>query len=167
MKVHFNELKLFEVKDKLSGIEYGIFKANVATILLGQRYDTFEAQASPDGPWAATKNVDQKLIDARSDYRKEMKEIASGKRKSLSKKAKKMREGNKILIDKGILRLSFTGARAGIQIFEDEVMIYTNVVYAARANWGWKDTQPARRFDLFTDEQVNELNLYLEKYLNG
>jgi phage gpG-like protein len=165
MEVRYTELKFAEIKNKMSGSEYGRFKADLATIMMGQRLDTFRSQSSPDGPWAATKSVDQKLMDSRADYHREMKEIKAGKRKALSKKAKLMRDKNLILIDKGVLRASFSGRNTGIQIYEDEVMIFTNVEYAPHVNFGTK-FMPARRFDLFTEEQIEELREYIESYLN-
>lgn len=167
MEVEFTELRLPEIKNKMSGLEYAKLKADLVTIMMGQRLDTFEAQASPEGPWAEVKGVDEKLASIRKDYRKELEDIKSGKRKRLSKKAKAMRDKDKILIKSGILRASFSGSSTSIEIFEDDIKIFTNVEYAARMNWGWKDETPARRFDLFTAEQEEEITMYIEKYLNG
>lgn len=189
MEIHYSTLQLPEIKSKLSGPEYRVLKANIATLMLGQRYETFEAQASASRPWAPIKDVDGKLKTVRKDYAKELEAIRSGdsRKTKLSKKAQKMRDSDKILVKTGILRASFTGEQAGIEIEEDEILIFTNVEYAAIHNYGgvidhpgtkngfgkgveipgYKITIPARPFDEFTEEHEEQITEMIQEYLDG
>jgi phage gpG-like protein len=168
MEIQYTKLTFPEIKDKLSGPEYEVLKADIATLMMGQRLETFEAQASVDGPWAPLKDVDGKLKTVRKDYAKELEEMRSGKRDSFSKRAEKMRAKDKILVRTGILRASFTGSGTGIEIQEDEITIFTNVEYAAPLNFGApKKNIPARPFDQFTEQNEKEIAEMLQGYLDG
>jgi phage gpG-like protein len=167
MEINYTTLSFPEVKDKISGSQFQLLKANVATLMMGQRLDTFEAQASVDGPWAPIKDVESKLIKKRKDFAKEWGDLKSGAIDKLSKKAQNMLKKNKILVDTGILRASFTGNSTGVEITEEEITIFTNVEYAARMNFGWKGQTPPRRFDEFTPEQEGDISRMIQDYLDG
>lgn len=168
MRIDYTTLEFPEIKDKMSGFDYAIMKANVASLMMGQRLDTFEAQASPDGPWEPIKDVDTKLKTVRKDYAKELDEMKSGARTKLSKKSQNMKDKDKILIKTGILRASFTGNGTGVEISEDEIAIFTNLEYAAAMNFGVpKKNIPPRRYDMFTDDQEMDIAQLIQDYLDG
>lgn len=166
MEINHTTLSFPEIEDKISGSQYQLLKANIATLMMGQRLDTFEAQASLDGPWAPIKDVESKLVKKRKDFAKEWDDLKSGAKSKLSKKAQNMLKKNQILVDTGILRASFTGNGTGVEITQEEVTIFTNVEYAAPLNFGTKH-MPARRFDEFTPEQEDDIAKMIQDYLDG
>ncbi len=138
----FSEIKLPKLEDKTKGPKYGRLKGDILGLVLEQRISTFDSEASPDGPW-----------------------------EELSSKTKRSNEDNhKILQDKGILRASFTergDSNSEQSIDGDEVSLQSNVEYAAKQNFGSEDgSHPARRFDLFSDEDLAEIDILIQDYLN-
>lgn len=151
----------YELKNKLEGTSLDRLKSNIVSRLLKQRAEVFDREESADGPWEDIKDVDAKLS----------RRLKSFKRGSQSKKAKELREKNKILQDRGVLRASFTGVgnpEGRSQLVEldgpDEVGIRTNVEYAKFLNDGTKH-MVARPMDQFTDDNIQEINEVLEGHI--
>lgn len=167
MELSYSALSFPEIKNKLSGNDYRVLKADLATLLMGQRLETFENQSSGYSPWKPIKDVDAKLKTIRLDYAKELEEMRDGDRTKFTKKMQKMRDKDKILVKTGILRASFTGNSTGIEIEEDVITIFTNVEYAAAMNYGWSEKNiPARPFDEFTEFNEIEITELIQDYLN-
>ena len=161
MRLTVSKLSLPEIKDKLSGPDYARLKWNLVALLLSQRLEVFESESSVDGPWEPIKDVDAKLGRRRKDYKRD------------SKSGQRMRDKDKILHDSGVLRNSFSSSSGGgneylrRQVEGDEVGIETTVEYAAVQNFGSKKkNHPARPFDEFTDDHLEEINELMQDHLN-
>jgi len=140
--LEFSKFELPKIEDKSKGPKFERLKGDILGLMLEQRIGTFDAEASPDGEW-----------------------------QELSPKTKRSNEdGHKILQDKGILRASFTERNDGNSeqsIDGDEISLQSNVEYAALQNFGSKDgTHPPRRFDLFSEEDLAEIDILIQDYLN-
>lgn len=178
--LEIKNIKFSFPEDKLKSSKFTSFKKSLIGKLLGQRLDVFNAEASVDGPWEPIRNIDQKLS-----------KIKSYKENKESKSSQKMRDKNKLLQDHGVLRASFTGvgpSEGTAQLEEvsegDDIGIRTHVEYAAIHNYGGTINHPgtdngfgkgieippydieipARPFDEFTDDNLEEINELTEQY---
>ncbi len=153
-----------EMLDKVNTNKWDELKQSLLAIILNQRLDVFNDEEAATGKWAPLK----------------------------PSTIKNKKTGFKILQDKGILRNSFSAANgAGSEfkeeiVLENEVMLRTNVEYARIHNEGGTINHPgtsngfgkgieipahtifieARPFNEFNDEQTNEINEFIEGYLN-
>lgn len=187
MELSYSELSFPEIKNKLSGEEYRTLKGSIVSLILGQRYKTFEDQSANYAPWEPIKDVDTKLKTVNLDYAKELKELRAGKRKKFTKDVQNKKDMDNILIKNGTLRASFSGGEGtGVEIEEDEITIFTEIKYAAIHNFGGvinhpgtkngfgrgikisphKITIPARPFDEFTEMNEEEIAELIQMYIN-
>lgn len=187
MRFEFSEITLPPIPNRLEGPRFDKFKRDMSTVMFTQRLQTFEDQASPEGPWKPLSQIQQEKREQK------LERVSAARQAQLSMKGF---AHVKLLMDKGILRQSFTpetgpgSAYKHTEIGEDFVQISTNLKYAAIQNFGGtivpvkakalsfvtaggqrvfakKVTIPARPFNEFTDAQEDEFAEVTEKYLNG
>lgn len=169
----FSTFKIPELHNPLTSERIEKLKGDILSLLFTQRMDTFEKQESAQGKWEPLSS------------RHQAKRIAKIPNKDKAEKPGSV----KILQDKGYLRNSFTIPGAPEQessTHGEEVRLATHVDYAAIHNYGGtiehpgtKDgfgqgieipphsiVIPARPFDQFRDQDMEELNQVVERYIN-
>lgn len=184
MKFEFSELPVPEIKNVFDNAEdFERLKRTVAAKLFSQRAEVFDQQGGASGQWQAL---------ARSTLARRNKLIKTSKKRASDLRDKGM-GGVKILQDTGTLRQSFTpeagpgNADRIEEINGDQVRIATNVEYAAIHNFGGvinfpgtkngfgrgieipahAITIPARPFDEFSDQNLDEINELTELFVDG
>jgi len=112
----------------------------VSVIGFGDIIDHFENEEGPQGKWKSWSAI----------YSAHMARIGKG--------------GNKILQDSGRLRNSLTPGKGKVKTNNVGVLLFTNVVYGATHQYGYKNI-PARPFMWLSKEGMKRLVSTTEKWL--
>jgi phage gpG-like protein len=169
MKFEFAPMTLLEIKNFMEPETFERYKKSLASLMFTQRATVFDKEGGASGAWAKLSSKHEAL------------------RMSKVPKNKRGKPGAiKILQDTGALRQSFTpesGPGSSQKIEEtqgDQVRIATNVEYAAIHNFGGvinrptadgkssrPITIPARPFDEFSEQDLDEINELTEQFVYG
>ena len=167
----FNKLEIPAFVDRTDGPQYAEYKNTLVALMFTQRIEVFDSERSNDGPWEPLK-------------------LGTEVRRIKKIPKKKRKKGFKILQDNGILRASMTIPGAEFQETStagDEASIATNLEYSAIHNFGGtikhpgtnngfgrgiklpahSIDMPARPFDQFTEQHIQEIHELTDSYFNN
>ncbi len=176
MLFSFNHLELPPLTNKMTGPQYENMKRTIVSLMLGQRLEVFSSESSNAGRWPSL---------AAQTMRGRLEKVPKARRNDIG--------AVRMLVDKGILRQSFTDSAGPGTAFReertdgDEVSIATHVPYTAIHNYGGTISHPgtsngfgrkikirphliaipARPFDQFTPDHEDQIGELVEGYLNG